>query len=1487
MGCGVGALDLFHPVVREWFLSHVGTPSAPQEEGWPLIGAGRNTLICAPTGAGKTLAAFLESINRLLVAGISGELPQGVFVLYVSPLKALNNDIMRNLDMPFDGIRAICSRQGIPFPDIRKAVRTGDTPMSERQRMVKSPPHILITTPESLYLMLTSPNSARMLSHVRYLIVDEIHSLVATKRGAHLTVSLERLETLCEAPPVRIGLSATVNPMSAAASFLGGVGREVVIAAPHVPRERDLEITLPVKDFRMLEQSTVWPEIYATVLRLIHQHTTTIVFVNNRATAEKIASNVNELAGEMLCRPHHGSISREVRLGVEEDFKQGRIRCMVATATLELGIDIGSVDLMIQISSPPSVASGLQRLGRAGHRLSAVSKGRVIPKTRGDLLKAAFLCREMNEGVLEECHPPENSLDVLSQHIVSMCCSHRWSEADMLAVVRGAWGYRSLTETDFRRVLAMLAGDYEHAADIPVKPRIDWDRINGVVAGTPYSRMLAVGAGGTIPDRGYFPVMMEDRATRVGELDEVFVFEARIGDVFMLGNSPWVLRRVERDRVIVSPSPTATGARVPFWQGDGIGSAYSQGVRFGAFLQTLGGWLEMPDFASRIGQLSPVEEDGAENIRQYLADQIDSVGCLSHHRRVVVEWSNDGENERNILIHAHFGGRVNNALALLLQDALDVRMRIPCWTSHTDDLILIHVYGCPDDWNGILRLLPRDNPGDRLLRLLPATPRFAVAFRYNAYRSLMMGSKGHSRRLPLWLQRLRSVDALENAQKHMDHPLIVETMRECMNEAFDVENLTLVLKGISSGEIAVVERQTWYPSPFASEVMLRYQGVMMYEELSSHPGTVNRPVVSGMDVLNLRGGPGEDLPDITREAADTVIERESALARSEGIGTAAELHSWLLVCGDADVGEWRAWSGSDMERELMAEGRIAFLSCDEGATRVQDGMRLVIAAEEMALYHAIGMMEGMKESSAAAGTWSRPDAIRRVFRRFARFRSPFTVENAAQRYGLSMRETEQTLLELKEEGFLIRLTLPGDVQAGWCHSVLFERIRRSSMNQEAAIVRAQPSGDFAALVPGFQHVTDETAIPQDKLFDVIRLLEGLPLPADQWESIVFPARVDRYAPVLLDRLCQGGRVAWRIHPGSARIPLLSWHLPDGSGGVLTPEPPAAVDLLFQEEVDAVDAGRILEVLGKRGASFTHVLTGATALPASRVLELLGRLVFGGFAVNDAFQPIRFFLEKAESKHPEMVIKRIAGMVSRMELGRWERLPVPGASVTMGTLRALGSSEATGEPGTLEASEATGEPGTLEALSVRVDRCLARYGLMSREVALWEELPWDAAYVLMKNREFSGTVVRGLFFSGMSGIQFMSPSAAVKRETIADETVVLSACDPAMVWGAILPHAESPIPFTRVPSTVVLMRRGVPVLVAERFGERMTCPLAGEALAEAVRQFAKAFVEKRIYPDRKRITFRQWPNDAASRQDWDAALSSAGFKPEVDKRVLWR
>lgn len=1444
----IDVLNIFHPVVKGWFLRHIGTPSLPQVEGWPQIQSGKNVLIASPTGSGKTLAAFLESINRLLEMGIRDNLPPGVFILYVSPLKALNNDINKNLEIPLQGIRKQFQENGNPFPDIQKAVRTGDTSQYARQQIIKKPPHILITTPESLYLMLTSTKSRGILKNIHYLIVDEIHTLLGTKRGVHLALSMERLETLAVRKITRIGLSATVNPLHTAARFLGGFTqtkdgfskRPVEIIAPSMERNKELKIHVPVQDFRVPEQGSVWPDIYNALVKQICKHTSTIVFVNNRATAERVAANVNALADREICCPHHGSISKRRRLDIENRFKSGELRCIIATSTLELGIDVGSVDFIVQISAPPSVSSGVQRLGRAGHRLSATSSGEIIPKTRGDLLKAYFLAGEMLEGHIEKTRLPINCLDILAQHIVSMCCTEKWTEEDLFDLVKQASSYQTLHKDEFQKVLAMLSGDYEHMEDIPAKPRILWDRQHHTLEGTSYSRMLAISSGGTIPDRGTFAVYLEDHKTRLGELDEEFVFEARIGDRFMLGSSPWVIRRIDKNKVIVAPC-TATGAKTPFWKGDGIGASYEQSVAFGRFVRQLADKIEKDTFLHDAISSSLLDEVGALNVRNYLLDQQESLHSVSNDCLIVVEHTSSSDTDKKMVIHAHFGGRVNSVLAMLFQHALDRHVHCKAHTAYTDDAILIHFYGFSDTLCDVFSLISSGDVERVCIAMLSKTSRFALTFRYNAYRALMMGVRKYGQRLPLWIQRLRSVDALENAQKYMDHPLIIETMRECLEDILDIPHAIQVLQDIEKGHIQVLEKHTWFPSPFASEILFQFQQEFLYMEKSPHPENDDYPVISGPDSLNLSYKQKNTHIILREDAVQRIVQNNNTPYKLAQIRSSNELHSFLLIYGDIKKD---ALTGvlSEWICELLQDSRVVL---------IPGFPPRYIAVEEMNLY---GLAENVVFPTSILpfihpddNEWTPEKAATRILRRYARYNSPFTKTDLLEHYPYKEETLSKILAKLQAEGHLIYVA----DQKNYYHSTIYERAVHLTVNLAADAVSAREPSILSCLLADWQKIGVETVSPQDRLLEVITQLEGLFLPAQSWENIVFPARVPGYTPGLLDKLCTLGEIVWRILPDEFTKEIkLAWFKLDSLAYSLDGSTPEHPDLPDNEAT-------LYHILRQKGASFTHVLSAASGIPTSSLLDILHHLVSKGLVVNDAFQPVRYFLNRDAFTAGNAVQKarRIAQLVSKLNMGRWE----------------------------------LAFPPKKQSIHEFIRRCSARYGMITKEIVRFEHTPftWPEIYEALKQMEYAGGMQRGYFFKGISGIQFMLPNAVKKLDAEKPDYIVLNACDPAQAYGRVIPRPTNDLPFTCVPGTAVVLFCGKPVLILERSGEKIRFNSGFSKIEAAVAAFRDAFQEKRIWSQQKKVVVKFWPENRVEKEILKSALRQAGFLPEVDRMVLWR
>ncbi len=1087
------ALSVFHPAVADWFARALGEPTQVQTEGWPVIASGQNALLCAPTGTGKTLAAFLCAIDAFYRAKASGEHLPGLQVLYISPLRSLTNDMKLNLMRPLEALE---------LSDVSVMVRNGDTPTSERNKMVKQHPNMLLTTPESLFVLLTSEKGRAMLYNVRTVIVDELHAILDSKRGTHLALSLERLETLCGRPFQRIGLSATVKPLSLAADFLAGP-HGCAVVAPQTPKRVELHVTSPIADMRALPEGTIWPEICRVVLDLALKHRTTLVFLNHRAACEKVAHGVNMLFGGQFALTHHGCVSREQRLEAEQRLKSGELRCLCATSSMELGIDVGEVDLVLQVAAPFTIASGLQRLGRAGHNPGRSSLMHMLPRTAYDTIACGFIARGIAEKGIESANVPTLCLDVLAQHAVSMAASEEWTVDDMLALVRRAYPYRELERDQLTNVLAMLYGDYEHSEDRPVRPRVAYDRIHQTVGAAPSSRLLAIRSGGTIPDRGYYKVNLED-GTRLGELDEVFVFEARVGDKFMLGSYAWQLVRIERDRVVVRPA-TQAGARSPFWNGDWAGRPYELGQRIGAHFALMEECAVTGKLEQTLTEEFLMDADGASNAARLLRDQIDALGCLMTDKRLVIENFRDETGNARTLIHSPFGGRVNLGIMMLLEKKLNEMGVANVQLIQNDDGILLHSLTSEHMPKGLLHMLNPETAPAELAELMPGSVLFQMIFRYNAARALMMGFRPEGR-VPLWVQRLRSDEALSRASAHKNHPLVLETTRECMLTFLDMDAIVDVLTKVREGRITLHETKRDKASPMAIELKRAFEGMMMYEEPYAE---LARTVGSGGTAPK---SPAEMLPpekqDLLKAAADAPPK------------DASETHAMLMMGGDFRAGD----SEVPLEwlRQLAREGRALYV--DPG---------LWIAAEQEELYR-----------DALTGE---PEALTRVVRRLLRYRGAQDAFSLADRYALEPDRAQEVLERLSELGAIVPWE---DV---FVHRDVYERasgMRRAALRAD---VRTAEAAGYASFLARLHQSGDA---PQDRLaHGLSRLLDHL-LPIAQWEDVVLPARTMGYTPRALDLLLGTGQFVWRLD-GQGK---LSFHNPDAVSG----------DFIESGELDAAE-----------------------------------------------------------------------------------------------------------------------------------------------------------------------------------------------------------------------------------------------------------------------------------------------------------------------------
>src|SRR3954452_3956251 len=957
----VSALAPFSPTVRRWFEQTFDAPTPAQERGWPAIASGKHTLIQAPTGSGKTLAAFLWALDR-------AQPGEGVQVLYVSPLKALNYDVERNLRGPLAGIESA----------LRVGVRTGDTSPKDRAEMIKTPPDILITTPESLFLMLTS-RAREMLRTVRFVIVDEVHAVAGTKRGAHLAISLERLERLTDEPFQRIGLSATQRPLDEIGRFVSGA-REIELVDAGRAKELDLEVVVPVEDMREPgEGNSIWPSIYPALLGLIREHRSTIVFVNNRRLAERLALRLNELAEREIARAHHGSLAREQRVEVEELLKRGEIPALVATSSLELGIDMGAVDLVIQVESPKSVARGLQRVGRAGHRLDEPSKGRIFPKFRADLLESAVVVNRMRAGAIEETRVPRNPLDVLAQQIVAITADEEISVDELHELVRRAYPFRELSRKQLENVLDMLAGRYPSEEFAELRPRIVWDRVRGLVRGREGSRRLAVTNAGTIPDRGLFGVYLVEGGGRVGELDEEMVYEARAGQTFLLGASTWRIEEITRDRVLVTPAPGVPGA-VPFWKGEGVGRPYELGAAIGKTSRELVALPEEKALA-RLQKDHRLDQRAAPNLMTFLGEQAEATGAVPSDRTVVIEKFRDEIGDWRVCLLTPFGARVHAPWAMAITGRLRDSLGMDAQSIWSDDGIALHFPDADQPPPVDELLIDPDQLEDIVVAEVGQSALFGARFRENASRALLIPRRRPGQRTPLWQQRLKAQSLLQVARKYGSFPVILETYRECLQDVFDLPALKRLLQGLRTRELDLVEIETSSASPYAASLLFDYIATYMYED--DTPAAERRAQALSLDRDLLRELLGqEELRDLLDSDALEQVETELwRVPRS-----ADELHDLLRLRGDLREGEYDA----ELAAPLLAERRALLV-------RVAGDERL-IAVEDAGRYRdALGVMPpgGLPEAFLDGG--ERP--LHALVLRYAKGRGPFTTDQANERFG--------------------------------------------------------------------------------------------------------------------------------------------------------------------------------------------------------------------------------------------------------------------------------------------------------------------------------------------------------------------------------------------------------------------------------------------------------------------------------------------------------
>jgi ATP-dependent Lhr-like helicase len=1411
-------LARFQPAVRDWFRSSFVAPSPAQVAGWPPIVRGESALLLAPTGSGKTLAAFLACIDRLMFAPIPvGE--RRCRVLYVSPLKALAVDVERNLRAPILGIASIAAARGDAHLLPTVAVRTGDTAPRERARFQRQPADILITTPESLYLLLTS-NPRHALRSVETVIIDEIHALVPTKRGAHLALSLERLEHLVGRPLQRIGLSATQRPLDEVARFLGGarnpapvqverageadarqeIGAEFAghagapgwrpvtlldvgsrkalslrIEVPVPENPGDTEEALPgarsgaVEDMRQVGElgegrsSSLWTAIHPRVVELIRAHRSTLIFVNSRRLAERLAGALNELAGETLVRAHHGSLAREQRAEIEEALKAGRVRALVATSSLELGIDMGAVDLVIQIEAPPSVATGIQRIGRAGHQLDAPSTGVVFPKHRGDLLACAALTQAMTDGRIESTRYPRNPLDVLAQQLVAMAAVETWDVDALFATVRGAAPYAELSRTVFENVLDLLSGRYASDDFAGLRPRLTWDRLANTVVAREGSQRIALVNGGTIPDRGLYGVFLagsEKGQARVGELDEEMVFESKVGEVFLLGASSWRIEEITHDRVLVSPAPGQPG-RMPFWHGDAAGRPLETGKLIGELVRQLRA-VSKPVAVSRLVQGHQLETQAAENLVAYLDDQAAVTGEVPDDRTLVIERVRDEMGDWRVCILSPLGGRVHAPWAMALTAKVREELGIEVETLWTNDGIVVR-FPETDAPPEVGTLLPRPGEVEALvLRQLGSTALFAAKFRENAARALLLPRRRPGGRTPLWQQRKRSADLLSVAARSGSFPMLLETYRECLRDVFDIPALVSTLKAVEEGDLRVATVDTTTPSPFAASILFGFVANYIYD--GDTPLAERRAQALTIDPGQLRELLGEaELRELLDAEVLEEVEAElQQLAPRFRARSPDGVHDLLLRVGDL--------SRQELERRCISTGVAAGIEELVQARRAIPltvaGASRYVAVEDAARYRdAVRSVvpPGLPEGLLAPMREPLADLVSR----YARTHAPFTLEQLAERLGTSPSQLEPVLQALGARGRLVEGAFrPGGTAREWCEVEVLAAIRRRSLARARHAVEPVEPQVLGRFLTHWHGIARPRA-GLDALLDVVERLQGCALPASVLETEVLPARVKRYAVGDLDTLVAAGEVLWvGVEPLGGRDGRIALYLTDHltqllrpSGARLDPSPPSD------------RAQTVLEALRAQGASFFGPIHQAAGGGFPRdTLAALWELVWKGLVTNDTFRVLRAF---TEPQQPDRRSRRLAlgGQSFR------SRRTVPAAAEGRWSL---------------VVSRTLGAPTPTEWSAATAQQLLSRYGLVTRDVAQAEGVPggFSSLYEVFKSMEGSGRARRGYFVSGVGAAQFALPPVldllrSLREVPESPEVAVLAATDPANPYGTLL------------------------------------------------------------------------------------------------------
>ncbi|AKF07382.1 DEAD/DEAH box helicase [Sandaracinus amylolyticus] len=1486
------ALAAFHPATRAWFEASFPAPTDAQRAGWGAITRGESTLLLAPTGSGKTLAAFLFAIDRATFADEPAP-KQRCRVLYVSPLKALAVDVERNLRAPLAGITATAERLGIPFRRLEVGVRSGDTPADERARLARRPPDVLITTPESLYLLLTS-NARETLTSIETVIVDEIHAIAGTKRGAHLALTLERLEEVRARagqtkPLQRIGLSATQRPLDEIARFLGGgelddegkwSARSVRIVDASAKKDLALTIEVPVDDMSRLgsandrgpleggpptpEGRSIWPSIHPRLVELIRAHRSTMVFVNSRRLAERLATALNDVAGDEIALAHHGSVAREQRQQIEERLKSGALPCIVATSSLELGLDLGAVDLVIQIETPPTVSAGLQRIGRASHHVGGTSEGVVFPKHRADLLASAAAVRLMRRGEVEPTAYPRSPLDVLAQQLVAIVASDEIHEAALFTMVRRAAPFAELSRGHFEGVLDMLAGRYPSDEFAELRPRIVWDRVTGQIRARQGAKRLAVVNAGVIPDRGLYGVFLAGSgegktSRRVGELDEEMVFEAREGEVFLLGATSWRIVEITHDRVMVEPAPGEPG-KMPFWRGESLGRSAALGTAIGALTRTLARAKEDDGIAKLMAE-HDLEERAARNLVRFVQDQAKATGEVPSDRTLLVERFVDEVGDHRVCLMSPFGARVHAPLATCLMERCRAELGIDTEAVWSDDGIVLR-FPESDAPPTIDQLLPTaDEVEDLLVRTLGSTALFSSRFRECAARALLLPRRHPGRRSPLWAQRRRAADLLQVASRYGSFPILLETYRECLRDVFDLPGVLELLRAIADRRVHVVTVDTAQPSPFAASLLFSYVANFMYE--GDAPLAERRAQALTVDAAQLRellGG--VELRELLDPDAITALEHQlQRLDRRYAITGADGVHDLLLLLGDLDRDEIAMRVHGPDEDEASARARsqalIAELLRERRVIEVTIGGRARLAAIEDAgrLRDALGVPP--PPGTPAAFLEPVADPLGDLVSRWSRTHGPFRAGDLAARWGLGIAPVRAAIDRLIARGRLIEGELvPGARGLDLCDAEVLRSVKRRSLARlRAEIEPVEPAAYTRFLLEWNGIAPASGGGPRrgvDALFRAIEQLEGAPVPADVLEREILPARVDGYRQGDLDQLCASGEVVWRgvepLAPGVGRVAIYF----ASSYPLLAPPPVPAEGAL---------TAKVRDVLSRRGALFFAEIAREVGGFPQDALSALWDLVWSGEVTNDTLAPLRSLGAASAAS------KRDRRRPSRFQAAR--RVGPPGSEGRWSLLPSIAG------------------PSETERRAALARTLLERHGVVTREGVQREGVVggFGAVYPVLRTMEEAGRVRRGFFVAGLGAAQFALPGADDRLRAHRDpaepaRTFVIAATDPAQPYGAALPWPETRATARpqRASGAQVVLREGRPIAWMGRT-ERSLITFLPEAEPErghAIRAIARALAELVESGRRKAILIASVDGEPTHGSPIVGALRDEGF-----------